>query len=457
MSPIFAENAISEVKILVPAERNGGWDLTATSMAETMQALGLVDSVTIEYSPGAGGLIGLAQFISSRRGQGNALFVGGMFTVGAAAQHYSAVSLLDTSPLARLTIDKAVIAVPAGSRFKAIDDLIEAMYAAPESISWVGGSRAGVDEVNLYEIARALGIKPSRIRYSGLPGGGAVGTALVEGQYDAGISGYSEFAGLANSGRLRLLAVSTTDGMAEPVALSLEDFGIRLEHLNWRGVFAPPDLTEQQLAALSSLVEQMAQSAEWKSFLRQYQWVDAYLDGQDFIEFVEQQQDEIADDLLHLREVDPEGANVVNKVLLRRYIWAILLAAVSVLLVGGLIYQRFRARQREVGLQHAYEEVTNDMTLQAEHLTRALADIHEHIEQQFDLWNLTAAEREIAMLLLKGLRLSDIAVARGTSERTVRQQAQTVYKKAKLDGRCELAAYFIEDVMQSMQGQSDSA
>ena len=57
------------------------------------------------------------------------------------------------------------------------------------------------------------------------------------------------------------------------------------------------------------------------------------------------------------------------------------------------------------------------------------------------------AEREVALLILKGLRHKEIASARNTTERTVRQQALGVYKKAGLDGRTDLAAFFLEDFL----------
>jgi DNA-binding NarL/FixJ family response regulator len=66
------------------------------------------------------------------------------------------------------------------------------------------------------------------------------------------------------------------------------------------------------------------------------------------------------------------------------------------------------------------------------------------VEAEFERWGLTAAEREVAMLLLKGMSLKDIADARGTSERTVRQQATVVYAKAGVAGRTELASYFLD-------------
>ena len=69
------------------------------------------------------------------------------------------------------------------------------------------------------------------------------------------------------------------------------------------------------------------------------------------------------------------------------------------------------------------------------------------IDAQFDRWGLSSAEREIALLLLKGLSHKEIAVVRQTSEKTVRQQSLAVYRKAGLSGRAELSAFFLEDLL----------
>jgi DNA-binding CsgD family transcriptional regulator len=69
------------------------------------------------------------------------------------------------------------------------------------------------------------------------------------------------------------------------------------------------------------------------------------------------------------------------------------------------------------------------------------------IDRQFDRWGLTPAEREVALLQLKGLRHKAIAELRHTSERTVRQQALAVYRKSGLAGRSDLAAFFLEDLL----------
>lgn len=69
------------------------------------------------------------------------------------------------------------------------------------------------------------------------------------------------------------------------------------------------------------------------------------------------------------------------------------------------------------------------------------------IDRQFDRWGLTPAEAEVALLLLKGMALKEVAQVRGVSERTVRDQARTVYRKAGLAGRAELSAFFLEDLL----------
>jgi len=78
---------------------------------------------------------------------------------------------------------------------------------------------------------------------------------------------------------------------------------------------------------------------------------------------------------------------------------------------------------------------------------RLLAGLGAEIDHQFDRWELTPAEREVALLVLKGLGHKEAAEVLGRSERTVRQHAVSVYRKSGLSGRAELAAFFLEDLL----------
>jgi DNA-binding CsgD family transcriptional regulator len=80
--------------------------------------------------------------------------------------------------------------------------------------------------------------------------------------------------------------------------------------------------------------------------------------------------------------------------------------------------------------------------------TRALLKgLGEAIDRQFVTWKLTEAEREVGLLILKGMSLKEIAAVRDTSERTIRAQAQSIYAKAGLSGRAALSAFFLEDLL----------
>jgi DNA-binding CsgD family transcriptional regulator len=81
-----------------------------------------------------------------------------------------------------------------------------------------------------------------------------------------------------------------------------------------------------------------------------------------------------------------------------------------------------------------------------------LNGLGEAIDVQFTRWSLTDAEREVALLLLKGLSTKEIAAVRTGSERTVREHARAIYSKAGLTGRAALSAFFLEDLLAPIEG-----
>jgi len=83
--------------------------------------------------------------------------------------------------------------------------------------------------------------------------------------------------------------------------------------------------------------------------------------------------------------------------------------------------------------------------------TRLLRGLGAEIDVQFERWTLTPAERQVALLLLKGLGHKEAAGVLDRSERTVRQHAVSVYRKSGLSGRAELAAFFLEDLLLPME------
>lgn len=92
-------------------------------------------------------------------------------------------------------------------------------------------------------------------------------------------------------------------------------------------------------------------------------------------------------------------------------------------------------------------EVADESRRWRERYNETVRGLARAIQHQFQRWDLSRAEAEVALLLLKGLSLKEIATMRGTGERTVREQARAVYRKAGLAGRAELSAFFLEDLL----------
>lgn len=123
------------------------------------------------------------------------------------------------------------------------------------------------------------------------------------------------------------------------------------------------------------------------------------------------------------------------------------LMAVSVL-AGTIFWSRFvAARRRELLLSRDLDRAQVEADRWKGEASELLRGLGAAIDSQFDRWALSSAEREVGLLLLKGLALKEVAEARQTSERTVRQQALSIYRKAGLSGRAELSAFFLEDLL----------
>lgn len=447
-----AEPVLERLTVVAPGSRGGGWDQTARAMQQVLVGEGLVPVVEVANSPGAGGAIGLAEFVNARRGDGGALLVGGMVMISALRANRAAVSLAQTTPIARLTGDYEVVAVAGGSDVRHLSDLVQAIAANPAAVTWGGGSTGGADQLLLNALARAVGVEPLTMGYVAFAGGGEVADALLSNRVNVGISGYSEFAPHLASGRLRALAISSPSRLPGVNVPTLREQGVDVTFANWRGLFAPPGLDDAQRERLRSAVAQMVATPAWREILRRNRWSDLHLSGDAFVRFLVEEEARTA------AAPDPRGTRPADRPHMVRTLrmWVIgnrvplAVALLGAALAAIAVFARQRrlaaGRERELSrLLAAAEEESRQRGAETQDLLRGLSD---QIDRQFEKWSLTAAEREIALLMLKGLRHKEIASVRGTSERTVRQQALTIYRKAGLEGRADLTAFFLEDLLQ---------
>jgi len=278
--------AIDSVKILVPANPGGGWDTTGRELGKAMQATGAVKTIQYDNKGGAGGTIGLAQFVNSAKGDPGAMMMTGMVMVGGIVMNKSPVNLSQTTPVARLISEYEVIVVPASGP-KTLKELVDKFKANPGSVSWGGGSAGGVDHILAGMLAQAVGVEGSKVNYVPFKGGGEATSAIIGGHVTAGISGYGEFAQHIQSGKMRALAISSAKRIPGINIPTIKEQGYDVELANWRGIVGAPGITKAQRDELVKAVEATVKSKQWQETLKKQEWDDFYLAGDGFATYID--------------------------------------------------------------------------------------------------------------------------------------------------------------------------
>jgi putative tricarboxylic transport membrane protein len=291
-SPAAAQ--IDGLAIMAPAAPGGGWDQTARAMQDALQKAGAASNVQVTNVAGAGGTIGLAQFVADSAGKGDALMVNGLVMVGAILTNASPVTLDEVTPIARLTGEYEVIVVPASSALQDLGDLMEAFKADPGAIAWAGGSAGGTDHILVGLLAKEAGVDPAAVNYVPFSGGGEALAALLANDVAAGVSGYGEFAGQIASGDLRALAISAPERVEGIDIPTIMEQGVPVDLVNWRAVVAPPDISDADRQALIDAVGTMVASDAWQATLKERSWMDLYLPGDEFAAFLDNDEERVA-------------------------------------------------------------------------------------------------------------------------------------------------------------------
>jgi len=277
-------------KVMAPGGPGGGYDAAARVPLQVMQEAGIfTDGFQVTNKGGAGGTIGLAEFINTSKNDDNAIMSMGAILIGGIILNKSPVNLDTVTPLVRLTDDADVLAVPMNSPIKTIDDVIAALRENPGALAIGGGSVGGVDQVAAGLIAQAAGVSPSKLNYIPYPSGAELVPLLVSGQLKLALSGLSEFKPYADQKRLRIIAVTSAERLPGVDAPTLKESGVDVVVGNWRGIIGAPGMSKEGRAMWLDRFQKLHESPQWKKKLADQGWADAYLAGDDFAKFLDEE------------------------------------------------------------------------------------------------------------------------------------------------------------------------
>jgi len=286
--------AHAQVSVMLPANPGGGWDSTGRQAMQAMNEAGIyTGTVSFTNRGGAGGTIGLAEF-QRHSGKADALAVFGAITVGSISMNMSPVDLNKFRPVARLTAEHIVLAVKADAPYKNLADFVAALKADPGATVVGGGSAGGVDHIALALLAQKGDVPVGALNYIPQAGGADTVTGIVNGTLKAGLSGISEFQQFADSGRIRILAVTSAERMKGMDDIpTFKEAGYDVEIANWRGVLGSIDMPEENHRLWVDRFTQLSESPQWHAVMQRLGWEPFFLGGDEFGQFIQSESERI--------------------------------------------------------------------------------------------------------------------------------------------------------------------
>jgi putative tricarboxylic transport membrane protein len=332
--------------IMAPANPGGGTDQIARLMQSAISVEQLSPRpIDVVNRGGAAGAIGLADLVSRHYGDPHIIMASGSSVISSTVTQNSALRLTDAEPLARLITDHLVVATPADSPYRTVEELLEAFRRDPAGFTWCGGSAGGVDHILVGLMAEACGVPMGDVRYIAYAGSGAAAAALLGGQVTAGTGGYGEWNGLAQDGRLRMLAAASPERFGDQQIPTLREAGFDVVFHQWRGVFMPPGLEPEHLQWWQSLIERMSASRTWREYVTRSGWEDGYLAGEPFRQLVAIDQDRYIQALAKLNIVRSSGSSAA----IGTYTVPAVIGVVGAVALGATVVEYLRAPEHAVG------------------------------------------------------------------------------------------------------------
>ncbi|MFQ3363807.1 MAG: putative tricarboxylic transport membrane protein [Candidatus Azotimanducaceae bacterium] len=289
---VAADVTDERLHIVIPAGPGGGLDATARAIGRALVSDQEVARVSYENRTGGGGGKAMAYFVESNDSLRDTLLVNSTPLLIRSLQGLFPHSYKDLTPLAGLIADPGVIAVRADSPYQTWADVVLAMKQKPGKLFVGGGSVKGsLDHIILSLLVDKVGIPPRSVRYLPYDGGGKAMLALLSGEVDILVSGLGETLSQQKAGSIVLLGM--TAEQANPTFPQVPTFKaqqVDVVFYNWRGLFAPsstePEQRDQWITQLSNTVA----GEEWQLQLARYGWQPLFLPGDEFVDYLSEQE-----------------------------------------------------------------------------------------------------------------------------------------------------------------------
>jgi len=254
---------------IAPANPGGGWDFTCRQIGKILFDIGQVDApVQVTNLAGAGGGLAFSTVVNERNDDADLIVAASSATTTRLAQNaYGGATADQVRFVGAIGADPGVIVVAADSPYQSLNELIDAIIADPSSVAFAGGSAVGgFDHLKPLQVLTAAGFTDiTAVRYIGVDGGADAITQTVGGFTQAMTGDMSEVVGFLDSGDIRVLAVLTEARVPgfEDIPTAMEQ-GYDVVAVNWRGLYVPKGISDEDFNLWAERLQAVADSAEWQ-------------------------------------------------------------------------------------------------------------------------------------------------------------------------------------------------
>lgn len=295
------------IEIIAPAAAGGGWDTTARMLARTIDEEQLADeSFGVVNKPGGGGAVAWS-YIHKRNDPHN-IFVSSPPLHFVYLNSQSPFGYEDFTPIANLIADYGAFAVREDAKWDTLDELFADMREDPESVTVVGVSSPGsMDHIQFMMFADKAGVDIKKIRYVSDQDGGGM-TSVLNGSVDVISTGVMDAVDQARAGKMKILGITAPERLEGDEFLetlpTAKEQGIDAEFIVWRGMFGPPDMTDEQLAYYEQAFQKVSESEAFAEVRDMYGWDEQFMNSEEFQVFLDEQYVELEKILKDLGFID---------------------------------------------------------------------------------------------------------------------------------------------------------
>jgi putative tricarboxylic transport membrane protein len=288
--PAFAQGftPTKPVEAVVHTGPGGGSDVLARAVALMMEKEKLLPvRLQVANKTGGGGAVAAA-YLAEKKGDTHTIgFFTGVWLTNPLTSAEAKVTLKDLTPVARLVLEPAVIAVKADAPYKSLADFVNAAKQKPGELKQSGGSVTSRDNVVRQQLQKVSG---ARWQFISFPGGGERIAALLGGHVNMMVIEPAEAGEHIRAGNMRVLAQVTEKRLpAFPNVPTLKEAGFNVTPVpQVRGIVAPPGIPPENVAYWEGVFKKLTQTESWKKFLADNQFEDGFQGAADLTKFYDE-------------------------------------------------------------------------------------------------------------------------------------------------------------------------